>query len=210
MQQGFAGDDSRDTCVCSPHAVGGALCASVSGSSDELLSAAPFSVSRRLPPYTQKMPFTVKNAAAAASTKRPSEGAASDESPAKRAAAPLYANLTLLDAPKRNSVQRLPPSAPVVLCAYKVLLAIGESVPVSEKEHDRSPTELATSGPTMKAWWTPPCSKCRSTTQPAQVPWTFGQLASHLSMIEFARWVHSRYCVRSQGKFQRLLERCEQ
>ena len=156
------------------------------------------------------MPFTVKNAAAAASTKRPSEGAASDESPAKRAAAPLYANLTLLDAPKRNSVQRLPPSAPVVLCAYKVLLAVGESVSISEKKHDRSRTGPATYGRTMKAWWTPPCSKCRSTTQPAQVPWTFGQLASHLSMIEFARWVHSRYCVRSQGKFQRLLERCEQ
>ena len=43
------------------------------------------------------MPFSMKNAAAAA-PKRPSDGTASDESPAKRAAAaPLYANLTLMD-----------------------------------------------------------------------------------------------------------------
>lgn len=68
------------------------------------------------------MPFSIKAAATAAATaKRPSEGSASEDSPAKRTnAAPLYANLTLMDAPKRNAPQRLPATAPVILCIYKV------------------------------------------------------------------------------------------
>ena len=67
----------------------------------------------------EAMPFTMKNAASATPAKRASEGASSEESPAKRAA-PLYANLTLMDAPKRQVAQRLPPTGPVVVAIYKV------------------------------------------------------------------------------------------
>ncbi len=67
------------------------------------------------------MPFSLKaTAAATAAAKRPSDTSASDGSPVKKAKAPLFANLTLMDAPKRNIAQRLPPTAPVILCIYKV------------------------------------------------------------------------------------------
>ena len=64
------------------------------------------------------MPLTVKNAASATPAKRASEGVSSEESPAKRAA-PLYANLTLMDAPKRQVAQRLPPTAPCCCCTLQ-------------------------------------------------------------------------------------------